>query len=223
MRLLVVEDEHRLAARLASGLREESFAVDIASTTIQARDLAAETDYDLVLLDLKLPDGSGLDLLEEWRSEGLRAPVLVLTAKDLLSDKLRGLRAGADDYLTKPFSFDELLARIQALLRRPAAPLRNVLEMGDLRLDRTGHRVERAGQVIELTVKEFALLEFLALHAGHVLSRTTIAEHVWDSDYDASSNVIDVIVSRLRRKLEVNGASRLIHTVGGVGYTVRRD
>jgi two-component system copper resistance phosphate regulon response regulator CusR len=223
MRLLVVEDEHRLADRLARGLREESFAVDIASTTTQARDLVVETDYDLVLLDLKLPDGSGVDLLEQWRAEGLRAPVLVLTAKDLLTDKLRGLRAGADDYLTKPFSFEELLARIQALLRRSAAPPRSVLEMGDLRLNRTGHRVERAGQVIELTAKEFALLEFLALHAGQVLSRTTIAEHVWDSDYDASSNVIDVIVSRLRRKLEVNGASRLIHTVGGVGYTVRPD
>jgi DNA-binding response OmpR family regulator len=146
----------------------------------------------------------------------------VLTAKDLLEDKVRGLKAGADDYLTKPFSFAELLARIQALLRRSAAPPRSVLEVSDLRLDRTGHLAERAGRTIELTAKEFALLEFFALHAGQVLSRATIAEHVWDNAYDAQSNVIDVIVSRLRRKLEVDGASRLIHTVGGVGYTLRQ-
>ena len=147
----------------------------------------------------------------------------MLTAKDLLEDKLAGLRAGADDYLTKPFSFDELVARIQVLLRRCAAPPQDVLEVGDLRLDRTGRRAERAGRVVELTAKEFALLEFLALRGGQVLSRATIAEHVWDGSYDAQSNVIDVMVGRLRRKLEVDGADRLIHTVGGVGYTLRRS
>ncbi len=220
MRVLVVEDEHRLADRLARGLREEGFAVDAAPTKAAAGDLASGTDYDLVLLDLKLPDGSGLELLEEWRAQGFQAPILVLTAKDLLDDKLKGLRAGADDYLTKPFSFAELLARVQVLLRRCAAPPQNVLEMGDLRVDRTGRQVERAGQAIELTAKEFALLEYLTLHAGQVLSRATIAEHVWDDGYDAQSNVIDVIVSRLRRKLEAHG-DRLIHTVGGVGYTLR--
>ena len=220
--MLVVEDEHRLADRLARGLREEGFAVDVAQTMTLARDLASGADYDLVLLDLKMPDGFGLELLAEWRGDGFTAPVLVLTAKDLLEDKVRGLKAGADDYLTKPFSFAELLARIQALLRRSAAPPRSVLAVSDLRLDRTGHRAERAGRMIELTAKEFALLEFFALHAGQVLSRATIAEHVWDSAYDAQSNVIDVIVSRLRRKLEVDGASRLIHTVGGVGYTLRQ-
>jgi two-component system copper resistance phosphate regulon response regulator CusR len=221
--VLVVEDEHRLADRLARGLREEGFAVDTAATTLLARDLVSGTDYDLVLLDLKLPDGSGLELLAEWRGDGFTAPILVLTAKDLLGDKVGGLKAGADDYLTKPFAFDELLARIQVLLRRRTAPPQNVLEMGDLRLDRTGRQVERAGRTIELTAKEFALLEFFALHAGQVLSRATIAEHVWDQGYDAQSNVIDVIVSRLRRKLEAHGADRLIHTVGGVGYTLRRN
>jgi DNA-binding response OmpR family regulator len=199
MRLLVVEDEPRLADRLARGLREEGFAVDTAPSTAVANDCVIETDYDLVLLDLKLPDGSGLDLLVTWRSEGFTAPVLLLTAKDLMDDKVKGLDAGADDYLTKPFSFDELLARIRALLRRRATPPQDVLEVGDLQLDRTGCRVVRAGRPIELTAKEFALLEFFALHAGQTLSRATISEHVWDAGYDAQSNVIDVIVGRGRR------------------------
>jgi DNA-binding response OmpR family regulator len=222
VRVLVVEDEHRLAERLARGLREEGFAVDVTPSVALARELASSADYDLALLDLKLPDGSGLDLLAEWRRDGIEVPILVLTAKDLLDDKVRGLRMGADDYLTKPFSFVELLARIQALLRRSATPLRSILEVGDLRVDRGGHRVERSGRTLELTAKEFALLEFMALHTEQVLSRATIAEHVWDVGYDAQSNVIDVIVSRLRRKLEAGGASRLLHTVGGVGYTLRR-
>jgi DNA-binding response OmpR family regulator len=221
VRLLVVEDEHRLAQRLARGLREEGFAVDTAPTTAEARDRVIDTDYDLVLLDLKLPDGSGLDLLGEWRSEGVKAPVLLLTAKDLLDDKIKGLDAGADDYLTKPFSFEELLARIRALLRRRAAPPQDILDIGDLRLERTGRRVERAGRPIELTAKEFALLEFLALHAGQTLSRSMIADHVWDAGYDAQSNVIDVIVGRLRRKVDAGGAERLIQTVPGVGYVLR--
>jgi two-component system, OmpR family, copper resistance phosphate regulon response regulator CusR len=220
--MLVVEDEHRLADRLARGLREEGFAVDVTPTVALARELASSADYDLVLLDLKLPDGSGLDLLAEWRHDGIGVPILVLTAKDLLDDKVRGLRTGADDYLTKPFSFAELVARIQALLRRSATPLRSILEVGDLRVDRGGHRAERGGRTLELTAKEFALLEFMALHTEQVLSRATIAEHVWDVGYDAQSNVIDVIVGRLRRKLEAGGASRLLHTVGGVGYTLRR-
>jgi len=221
VRLLVVEDEHRLADRLARGLREEGFAVDTAPTAAEARDLVTGTDYDLVLLDLKLPDGSGLGLLGEWRDDGLAAPILVLTAKDLLDDKIRGLDAGADDYLTKPFSFDELLARVRALLRRRSAPPQDLLEIGDLRIDRTGHRVARAGRTIELTGKEFALLEFLALHQGQTLSRLAISEHVWDGSYDARSNVIDVIVGRIRRKLGARKGGSLIHTIPGVGYVLR--
>ena len=219
----MVEDEHRLAQRLARGLREEGFAVDTASTAAEARDRALDAEYDLVLLDLKLPDGSGLDLMREWRGEGVQAPVLVLTAKDLLDDKIEGLDAGADDYLTKPFSFDELLARIRALLRRRAAPPRDVLEIADLRVDRTARRVERGGRPIELTGKEFALLEFLALHAGQALSRSTIADHVWDAGYDAQSNVIDVIMGRLRRKVDADAPERLIQTIPGVGYCLRYD
>jgi two-component system copper resistance phosphate regulon response regulator CusR len=223
VRLLVVEDEHRLAHRLARGLREEGFAVDTAPTTAEARDRVIDTRYDLILLDVKLPDGSGLALLGEWRSEGFEAPVLLLTAKDLLEDKVKGLDAGADDYLTKPFSFEELLARIRALLRRRAVPPLDILEVGDLRLDRTGRRAERAGRAIELTAKEFALLELLALHAGQALTRSMIADHVWDAGYDAQSNVIDVIMGRLRRKVDAGGVERLIHTVAGVGYVLRRE
>jgi DNA-binding response OmpR family regulator len=222
VRLLVVEDEHRLADRLARGLREEGFAVDTAATSSVARDLASGTDYDLVLLDLKLPDGSGAELIETWRREGLTTPILVLTARDLLVDKISGLKAGADDYVTKPFAFGEVLARIHALLRRRGAAPRDLLRIGDLHVDRTSRHVERAGHAIALTAKEYALLEYLALHAGHVLSRSTLAEHVWDSAYEAQSNVIDVIVSRVRRKVDVPGAERLIHTVGGVGYVLRR-
>ena len=222
VRVLVVEDEHRLADRLARGLREEGFAVDTAATRAAARDLVSGADYDLVLLDLKLPDGSGLELIEKWRREGFMAPILVLTAKDLVDDKITGLKAGADDYVTKPFAFDELLARIQVLLRRRGTAPRDLLRIGDLHVDRTSRQVERAGQAIALTAKEYALLEYLALHAGHVLSRSTIAEHVWDNGYEAQSNVIDVIVSRLRRKVDGPGAERLIHTVGGVGYVLRR-
>src|SRR5215468_10617926 len=221
VRLLVIEDEHRLAQRLARGLREEGFAVDTAFTTMEARDRVIDAAYDLILLDLRLPDGSGLDLLVEWRGEGLTAPVLLLTAKDLLEDKVRGLDAGADDYLTKPFYLEELLARVRALLRRRTAMPRDVLEIDDLRLDRTAHRVDRAGRTLTLTAKEFALLEFLMLHAGQALSRSTIAEHVWDAGYDAQSNVIDVIMGRLRRKIDEGREARLIQTVQGVGYVLQ--
>ena len=221
MRLLVVEDEHRLAERLARGLREEGFAVDVAGTAETARRRGDGTDYDLVLLDLGLPDGSGLALLGEWRSAGSTVPVLVLTARDLVQDKVRGLQAGADDYLTKPFAFEELLARVGALLRRRSAPVREVLRLGRLELDRGSRQARRDGEPLDLTPKEFALLEYLLLHPDVVLSRTTIAEHVWDQAYEARSNVIDVIVARLRRKLEGDGEMRLIEAVPGIGYVLR--
>lgn len=218
MRLLVVEDERRLAQRLARGLREEGFAVDTAPTLATARDRAIENEYDLVLLDLRLPDGSGLDLLRSWREEGLAAPVLVLTAHDQLEEKIAGLDAGADDYQTKPFEFEELLARVRALLRRRPVPPRDVLEYADLSLDRSARRARRAGRALDLTPKEFALLEHFLLHAGAVVSRDTLAEHVWDASYEARSNVIDVLVGRLRRKLETDGAPRLLHTAPGTGW-----
>jgi two-component system, OmpR family, response regulator len=223
VRVLIVEDERRLAERLARGLREESFAVDHAATLAAARDLALDNEYDAVLLDLGLPDGSGLELLHEWRRDHLSVPVLVLTARDRTEEKVSGLDAGADDYLTKPFEFDELLARIRALLRRTPAPPRSVLELDDLRLDRNARTAERCDQPLQLTPKELALLEYFLLHAGAALSREAIAEHVWDSTYEARSNVIDVIVGRLRRKLDAAGGARLIHAVPGVGWTLRAD
>ena len=222
MRLLLVEDERRLAERLARGLREEGFAVDAAATRAAARDHVADTAYDLILLDLGLPDGSGIELLREWRGEGLDVPVLILTARDLVEEKVAGLNAGADDYLTKPFAFEEVLARVRALLRRRPAPPRSILEYSDLRLDRDGRQAERGGEPLELTPKEFALLEYFMLHPGVVLSRDRIAEHVWDQAYEARSNTIDVIVARLRRKIE-SGDHRLLQSVPGVGYVLRDD
>ena len=222
MRLLLVEDERRLADRLARGLREEGFAVDTVATAAAAREQAAGAEYDLILLDLGLPDGSGLDLLRGWRREGLDAPVLILTARDLVEEKVEGLNAGADDYLTKPFAFEEVLARVRALLRRRAAPPRSVLEVGDLRLDRDGRRAERGGEALDLTPRELALLEYFMLHPDVVLSRDRIAEHVWDQAYEARSNTIDVIVARLRRKIDT-GEERRIQSVPGVGYVLRAD
>lgn len=219
--MLLVEDEPLLARRLLRGLQEEAYAVDLASSGHEARERVEETPYDLIILDLMLPDASGLDLLARWRREEVEVPVLILTARDRLEDKLRGFEAGSDDYLTKPFAFEELLARVKSLLRRRAAPLSEILTFADLRLDRSRRQAERAGQPLPLTARELALLEYLMLHPGRPLDRATIAEHVWDADYEARSNVIDVIVGRLRRKLEAGAASQLLHTVKGIGYILR--
>lgn len=221
MRLLLVEDERRLAERLARGLREEGFAVDCAASCAEAREAVAATPYDLILLDLGLPDCSGSDLLRAWRGEGFDAPILILTARDLVEEKVDGLNAGADDYLTKPFAFAEVLARVNALLRRRSAPPRSVLAYADLALDRAGRQATRAGEPLDLTPKELALLEYFMLHPEVVLSRGQIAEHVWDEAYEAKSNTIDVILARLRHKIE-SGEGRLIHNVPGVGFVLRR-
>ncbi|HVG09449.1 MAG TPA: response regulator transcription factor [Thermoanaerobaculia bacterium] len=221
MRLLLVEDEPLLARHLRRGLQEEDYAVDVAATGREAQERIEATEYDLVVLDVMLPDALGTDLLARWREDGFLAPVLVLTARDRLEDKLRGFEAGGDDYVTKPFAFEELLARVKSLLRRRTAPPSQVLRVADLELDRNRHQVRRAGHPVELTSKEFALLEYLMLHAGTVLSRSSMAEHAWDDGYDARSNVIDVIVGRVRRKLERDGSPPLLHTVKGVGYVLR--
>jgi DNA-binding response OmpR family regulator len=221
MRLLLVEDEPLLARHLQRGLQEEAYAVDVATTAREAQERIEGTEYDLAILDVMLPDGLGTDLLARWRKEDFTAPVLLLTARDRLEDKLLGFASGGDDYLTKPFAFEELLARVKSLLRRRSAPPSAVLRVDDLELDRERRQVSRAGQPVDLTPKEFALLEYLMLHAGAPLDRTTLGEHVWDEGYDARSNVIDVIVGRLRRKLERDGAPHLLHTIKGVGYVVR--
>jgi DNA-binding response OmpR family regulator len=221
MRLLLVEDEASLARHLARGLREEGHAVDVAGLVSEAADRVAAAPYDLVVLDLGLPDGSGLDLLRRWRRQSMVSPVLLLTARDRIEDKVEGLDAGADDYLTKPFAFEELVARVRSLLRRqPAAPA-CVLECAGLRLDRNQRRLETGGHQVELTTKEFALLEYFMLRPGAVLSRDNLAEHVWDYRYLGHSNVIDVMVGRLRRRLERATGRRYIETVKGLGYALR--
>lgn len=219
MRLLLIEDERRLGTRLARGLREGGFAVDHQETVATARDAAIVGDYDLAIVDIQLPDGSGLDLVREWRAENRILPVLILTSRDRLEDKVEGLDSGADDYLTKPFAFEELLARVHALLRRRAFPLQAHLVAGRIRLDRSARTVTIGDEPLALTAKEFALLEHFLLHTGIAVSRENIAEHVWDDTYEARSNVIDVLVGRLRRKLETCGAGGHLHTVVGIGWT----
>ncbi len=218
MRILVVEDERELASALARGLGEEGHAADVAHTLSQARDLAIGNHYDLVVLDLQLPDGTGLGLLREWRGEGASFPVLVLTARDRVEQRVEGLDAGADDYLTKPFAFDELLARVRALDRRRPIPVRDILRRGDLVLDRTAREV-RIGEVpIDLTPRELALLEYFLLHPRTALSRSRIARDVWEDQGGTASNVIDVLIGRVRRKVAAAGSELAIRPIHGVGY-----
>jgi DNA-binding response OmpR family regulator len=219
VRLLLIEDEPALARALSTGLSEEGYAVDVAPTLAEAELLAFEVDYDILVLDLMLPDGSGLDLLRRLRRASKAVPVLALTARDQLEDKVLGLDAGADDYLTKPFAFEELMARLRSLIRRRSKPVEEILEIGDIRLDRTRRVLFRAGQAIEVTTREFSLLEYLMLHAGMPLTRGQIAEHVWDLGFEARSNTIDVLVGRLRSKL---APSAPIRTLIGVGYVFDR-
>jgi DNA-binding response OmpR family regulator len=218
MRLLVVEDDRALGEVVRRGLVEDGHAVDLVTTLAAADQVVYVETYDLVLLDLGLPDGDGAEFCRQMRAAGNHTKVLMLTARDALSDKVGGLDAGADDYLTKPFQFPELSARVRALLRRSdvAAPV--VLEIGQIRLDPAAHAVWRGPAAVPLTPKEFALLHYLMVHRGHVVTRTTLLDHVWDMNYDGLSNVVDVHVANLRRKLELPGADGVIETVRGVGY-----
>jgi len=219
MRLLLVEDEPVAARLLAKGLRERAYAVDIAGDGQSAVARAAASDYDVIVLDLGLPDMDGQRVCELLRASGVSAPILMLTARDAMRSRIRGLDSGADDYMTKPFDLDELLARLRALLRRGArAPLPERLQIGPLVLDTRAQAALYRQTALPLTTREYALLEFFVRHAGQVMGRAEIAEHVWDEAYDPMSNVIDVYVQRLRRKLALAGGEALIKTRRGAGY-----
>lgn len=223
MRILVVEDEPAAAAVLAKGLREHAYAVDIAADGAAARDQVTGTDYDLVILDVLLPRINGLELCRQIRDYGATMPILMLTARGGLEQRVEGLDAGADDYLSKPYHFPELLARVRALLRRGPALAPATLTLADLELDTRSRTAARAGRALSLTTKEFSLLEYLMRRQGHVVSRDDIAEHVWDDSFDAASNLIDVYIQRLRRKIDDGHQRKLIHTKRGAGYVLSED
>ncbi|HZR16461.1 MAG TPA: response regulator transcription factor [Verrucomicrobiae bacterium] len=218
MRLLLVEDEKKLADFIARGLRAEGFAVDVSHEGASGWEMASGSEYDLVILDLMLPELSGTELLRRLRRKGSTAAVLVLTARDATRDKVENFEAGADDYLTKPFAFAELLVRVKALLRRPPQQHGHELKVADLEVNRLTRQVRRGGKSIELTSKEYALLEYLAANAGRVLSRTMIVEHVWDESFESLTNIVDVYVRHLRAKVDDPFPTKLIQTIRGAGY-----
>jgi two-component system OmpR family response regulator len=223
MRVLVVEDNADMGAYIRQGLREQGYAVDLVADGILGLDYASAGVYDLLILDRMLPGLDGLDLLRRLRERGVATPAIFLTARGNVGDRVEGLDAGADDYLVKPFSFAELLARIRVVLRRGSEVLPTILQVADLRLDPVARGVERAGRRIDLSAKQFALLEYLLRHAGQVVSRTMILEHVWDFEFDAMTNVVDVHINRLRNKVDRDFDRPLIHTLRGVGYVLRAE
>ncbi len=220
MRVLIVEDETEVADLLLRTLREAAWAPDAASTGASALKALAVNDYDLVVLDVGLPDIDGFEVCRRWRAAGGRTPVLMLTARSALSDRVVGLDSGADDYLPKPFAVEELMARLRALSRRPRATLDVVLSFEDVDLDTTTRKARRAGRGIRLTAREYALLEYLLRNPNRVVERGQILEHVWDDNFDPVANAVDVLVGRVRRKLDPDGTQPLIHTVRGMGYVL---
>lgn len=222
MRLLVVEDEKKVASFIKKGLEEEHYAVDIAEDGEMGLYMAETNDYDLIVLDLMIPKIDGWELLRRIRANRNNVPILILTARDSVEDRVRGLNGGCDDYLTKPFAFAELLARIRALLRREKLEKEPLLKVGDLTLSLVTHKVVRKGKEIELTSKEYALLEYFMRNPDRILTRAMIAEHVWDYHFDSMTNVIDVYVNYLRKKIDKDFEPKLIHTIRGVGYMMKR-
>ena len=223
MRVLLVEDEPRIAGFIAKGLRERAYAVDVARDGEEALYYAGVNEYDLVILDVMLPIKDGYAICRELRGSGFRSPILMLTARDAVDDRVAGLDSGADDYLTKPFDFKELLARLRALSRRSTEIRPEVIQVADLTLNPENHAISRAGRNISVTAKEYALLEFLMLNQNRVVNREQIAQHVWDENFDPFSNIIDVYVRRLRTKIDAGFAEPLIHTRRGEGYILTAE
>lgn len=223
MRVLLVEDEARMARFITRGLREQAYAVDVALDGEDALYQASINTYDVIILDVMIPEKDGFEVCRELRAAGQRTPILMLTARDAVEDRIAGLDTGADDYLTKPFEFGELLARLRALLRRGSEIRPENITVADLEIDTRGQRVWRGRRAIELTTKEYALLEYLARNAGKVVGREEIAEHVWDENFDPFSNLIEVYVNRLRRKIDDGGERSLIQTRRGAGYMLQDD
>jgi heavy metal response regulator len=218
MRILVIEDERKIASFIQRGLKEEHYAVDVADNGEDGLHLATVNEYNLIVLDIMLPGKDGIYICREIRKKGIKTPVLMLTARDAVEDKVSGLDSGADDYMTKPFAFEEFLARVRSLLRRGAQQPSNVLRIADLELNQLTHKARRGAQEIALSSKEYSLLEFLFLHKNQVVTRTMIAEQVWNEDFDSFTNVIDVHIKHLRDKVDKSYAVPLIHTVRGSGY-----
>ncbi len=218
MNILIVEDQQRVSLFVERALLEQNYTPILAGTCAAAREAVARTTFSAIVLDLGLPDGDGLDLLREWRAAGIDSPVLILSARDAIADRIKGLNFGADDYLPKPFSVDELVARVRSLLRRNAGTKTTVLRHGPVQMDLVGHAVTLNGARVEMTSREFSLLEFFLQNPGRTLTRTLISEKVWAANYEIETNLIDVYVRRLRRKLEVPGDRPLIRTVRGTGY-----
>jgi len=222
MRILVVEDDKKVAGFIKKGLEEETYAIDVAYDGEDGLYLGSEGQYDLIILDIMLPKIDGLEILSQLRDQGRDTPILLLTAKDNVDDRVAGLNKGADDYLTKPFAFSELLARVRVLLRRGKAEVKTTLQISDLTLDLVSHNVNRGGDEIELTGKEYSLLEYFMRNQEKVLTRTMIAEHVWDYNFDTFTNVIDVYINHLRKKIDKGRESKLLHTLRGVGYIMKK-
>ncbi len=221
MRILVVEDEQTLADAVVDLLREDSYAVDLAVDGDAASELMDINTYDCVLLDWTLPGRSGMELLQEWRASGEQTPVLMLTGRTAVEDRVSGLDSGADDYLTKPFSLVELLARVRSLIRRRPRPLQTSLRTADIEMNRAGRRVTVAGKPLDLSPKEFALLEYLLSRVDEVVTRTDLIEHVWDDSFDSFSNLVDVTIYKVRKKIDGGKDGKLLHTVKGVGYVLK--
>src|SRR5688572_7196321 len=223
MRILVIEDDPTVGQFVRRGLEQQRMVVDLVANGDEGEAMAAAGNYDLIILDMRLPGKSGLQVLNGLRARGVERPVLVLTAQDAIDAKVETLRAGADDYVTKPFAFEELLARVEALSRRPRAIVSPALKVADLELNLDTREVTRAGTFIELTPKEYTVLEYLMRHAGKVMSRTLITEYAWGYHFDPGTNIVDVVINHLRKKIDANRSPKLIHTIRGVGYVIRTE